>query len=279
MKTKFTILGMLLFSLTISAHDIIVTIDSERIESKVEEVSSEQIKYRKISNITGPLFVMPTSEIMIIIYENGEIQIFNKPSEKKEVKDKSITRENETINNITEEEEKPSAFTGYLELAGVVGKEVTKAITGYNTTLNPTIGGPEFHGVFGGKLGELAFLGGGIGVNIAFGNATDQYGQKMSIKAVNIPIYINSRVYIPIRSDVVRPTTELSIGLCVPALVEMRYKSEYIRQRGELAAFFRIGMGIEIKRFVLGAGYELWGNKVDCDHYAYFKLGVRLGRL
>jgi hypothetical protein len=76
MKAKFTFLGLLICSV-LCAQDVIVTNDSQRIDSKIEEVSSEYVKYRKTSNLTGPLFVTSTSEIQLIVYENGEVQMFN----------------------------------------------------------------------------------------------------------------------------------------------------------------------------------------------------------
>ena len=51
------------------------------------------------------------------------------------------------------------------------------------------------------------------------------------------------------------------------------------RTTGDYAALFRIGIGGEFNRFVFGIGYELWGNNSDCDHFAFVKLGVRVGRL
>ena len=65
-----------LMAITMSSQDVIVTHDSKRIDAKVEEVSKEYIKYRKVSNPTGPLFVMNTTDIKLIVYENGEMQSF-----------------------------------------------------------------------------------------------------------------------------------------------------------------------------------------------------------
>lgn len=75
MKTKFTIL-FAMFCATIMAQDVIITKESLRIDAKIEEVSAEQIKYRKANNPNGPLFIMPTNEIQAVMYENGDVQIF-----------------------------------------------------------------------------------------------------------------------------------------------------------------------------------------------------------
>ena len=85
-----------------------------------------------------------------------------------------------------------------------------------------------------------------------------------------------------------RPNVDVYIGLCTPPRVETdltyldetgNYKKVTQSQRGDVLAFFRVGFGGEFKRFVFGTGYELWGNKGACDHYAYFKVGVRFGDL
>ena len=76
MKTKLTILFLLLSGI-IMAQDVIITKKSERIDAKIEEVSNEQIKYRKTNNLNGPLFIIPTSEIQTVLYENGDVQIFD----------------------------------------------------------------------------------------------------------------------------------------------------------------------------------------------------------
>ena len=76
MKVKLTFL-FILYSTMVLAQDIVVTKDSQRLDVKIEEVSNEQIKYRKMNNLEGPLFIMPTNEIQTIIYANGDVQIFN----------------------------------------------------------------------------------------------------------------------------------------------------------------------------------------------------------
>lgn len=287
MRKTFSVILTTFLSIASFANDIIVTTKSERIEAKVEEVSAEQIKYRKMSNPNGPLFVTPTSEIQLILYDNGEVQFFNKTdnpaSNEPEVpEDGSIVKQDST-----KKDKKPSNFSGYFELGGIVGKEVSKAITGYNVTLNPVIGGPAIQATFGCKLGNLAFLGAGLGVHTAFGNARDTRGQKTSIRAITIPLYMNTRVFIPLQNSSFRPVAEVSIGLSIPAHVSMNltyideygnYKTVNQSQRGDLSAFLRVGFGGELNRFVFGIGYELWGNRVDCDHYAYLKLGVRFGK-
>lgn len=58
------------------AQDIIVTRDAKRIEAKILEVSSSEIKYKEYNYQDGPLFILNTSEINTIIYQNGSVKIY-----------------------------------------------------------------------------------------------------------------------------------------------------------------------------------------------------------
>ena len=84
MTNKFMYLVTMLLIFQVSfAQDIIVTKDSKRIDAKIEEIGTTEIKYRKANNPNGPLFVMLVSEVESIIYENGEVQSFSQSSKVK----------------------------------------------------------------------------------------------------------------------------------------------------------------------------------------------------
>ena len=76
MKTKFIILGILICSL-VSAQDIIVTKNNEKIEAQIEIVSETDVHYKKVSNLSGPTFIMRTDNISSIIFANGEVLSFD----------------------------------------------------------------------------------------------------------------------------------------------------------------------------------------------------------
>lgn len=75
---KKSILLLIFTSTTICtfAQDIIVTRDAKRIEAKILEVSSSEIKYKEYNYQDGPLFILNTSEINTIIYQNGSVKIY-----------------------------------------------------------------------------------------------------------------------------------------------------------------------------------------------------------
>ena len=77
-KTLFTTILALLFT-TIYAQDIIVKKDGSTIMSKVLEVQTDIIKYKKWSNQSGPTYSIKITDIFSINYQNGEKDVFNSP--------------------------------------------------------------------------------------------------------------------------------------------------------------------------------------------------------
>jgi len=59
------------------SQDIITKKTSESIQSKILEVTTTEIKYKKFDNPNGPIFTLPKSEVSMILYENGTKDFFN----------------------------------------------------------------------------------------------------------------------------------------------------------------------------------------------------------
>ena len=75
---KHILTFLFLFCTTISnAQDIIYKKDKTKIEAKVLEIGTTDVKYKSSSNPDGPVYVVPKSEIAIIIYPNGTTDIFS----------------------------------------------------------------------------------------------------------------------------------------------------------------------------------------------------------
>ena len=72
------ILFMVLFAstLTVSAQDVIVKKDGSTILSKVIEIGTAEIKYKKWNNQNGPNYTISKSEVQAINYENGDKETF-----------------------------------------------------------------------------------------------------------------------------------------------------------------------------------------------------------
>lgn len=79
MKLKLLIM-FIMTSTAICAQDVIVKKDGSTILSKVLEIESTNIKYKKFSNLNGPVYNINKSEVFSINYENGEKDVFNTES-------------------------------------------------------------------------------------------------------------------------------------------------------------------------------------------------------
>ena len=75
MKRNILFLIILLVSILMQAQDIVITKDAKKLNVKILEVSKSEIKYKEIDNLEGPTFILETSEIVSIIYSNGNVVV------------------------------------------------------------------------------------------------------------------------------------------------------------------------------------------------------------
>ncbi len=66
----------LLFSFNLIAQDIIIKRNGDEIKSKILEITSETIKYKKFEFQDGPIRNINISDVFMVIYENGEREKF-----------------------------------------------------------------------------------------------------------------------------------------------------------------------------------------------------------
>lgn len=64
------------------SQDIIILKNGEEIEAKVTEILTNDIKYKRASNPTGPTYTIPVSKVFMIRYESGDKDIFDKSESK-----------------------------------------------------------------------------------------------------------------------------------------------------------------------------------------------------
>ena len=76
MKKTLTLTVALLATFNLFAQDIIITSDAKRIEAKILEVSSSEIKYKEFNNLEGPTFILTNDELNTVIYQNGTVKTF-----------------------------------------------------------------------------------------------------------------------------------------------------------------------------------------------------------
>lgn len=79
-KMLLSIYAILALGLNVLADDIIVLRNGDFINGKVTEVSTNQIKYKKASNPSGPTYTLEIHEVLSIKYENGDVDKFESSS-------------------------------------------------------------------------------------------------------------------------------------------------------------------------------------------------------
>ena len=100
MKKSILLLVSIICCLGMYAGDIIVLTNSTRIDAKILEVSDTEIKYKKISNLEGPTFVLKTNQISSIVYENGEVTAFAvsaEPSKEEKAEQNSSAKQEKEV--------------------------------------------------------------------------------------------------------------------------------------------------------------------------------------
>ncbi len=78
MKAKrfFLSLATSLSAIVANAQDVIIFRNGEEAEVKVEEITPNEVKYKKTSNPDGPSYIFNKDEIFMIKYKNGEKDVF-----------------------------------------------------------------------------------------------------------------------------------------------------------------------------------------------------------
>jgi len=61
---------------SVNAQDLIILRDGSVIESKVTEISSSEIRYKRFDHLDGPTIIIPVSNVLSIRYENGTVEQF-----------------------------------------------------------------------------------------------------------------------------------------------------------------------------------------------------------
>ncbi len=87
-KIVFSI--MTLLPLLVAAEDIIVLTNGDIVRAKVMEISQTEVKYKKASNLDGPVYTVSKADVLSINYENGESDKFG-PTTSKEQTNAGVT--------------------------------------------------------------------------------------------------------------------------------------------------------------------------------------------
>lgn len=106
-RSLFATLFLLCIAGMATAQDVIVMKDQSTVMTKVLEITSTEIKYKKWNNQDGPTYSVLRSEVASINYENGEVERFL---------DNPISQQNNY------QEDFRQTIKGYMDIEGVTLK-------------------------------------------------------------------------------------------------------------------------------------------------------------
>ncbi|GAB3697771.1 hypothetical protein GCM10027592_22230 [Spirosoma flavus] len=72
-------IGLLFLSVHVWAQDVIVKNDKTELNVKVEEITTNTVKYRQFTRLDGPIYNLNKSEVFMIIYKDGTRETFSSP--------------------------------------------------------------------------------------------------------------------------------------------------------------------------------------------------------
>ena len=79
MKSVFIFTAVFLFLgiCSVDAQDLIILKDGKVIESKVTEISTTEIRYKRFDHLDGPTIVISADKVLSIRYQNGKVEAIN----------------------------------------------------------------------------------------------------------------------------------------------------------------------------------------------------------
>lgn len=91
MKKNIFFVCSLLFTVYCYSQDVIYKTDNTKLEGKVLEVGTSEIRYKLASNPDGPTYVIVKSDLVLITYQNGSHQLFSSENKSSQPKFDSLT--------------------------------------------------------------------------------------------------------------------------------------------------------------------------------------------
>lgn len=153
----------------INAQDKIHKTDNTVIEAKVVEITDVEIKYKNFNNQSGPTYTISIPEVLMIVYENGEKEIYNEPKVKQTttVTTTPVATETKPINSTNNDNKKSEtqSFDKGLYLNIGPGFGINAASQSFDNNITYSNTSADFEEVHG-SLGKGMNLGIGFGFMI-----------------------------------------------------------------------------------------------------------------
>ena len=147
---KLLISFFILFSVqNLSSQDIIILKNTEEISSRIIEITDTHVKYKKYSNLDGPIYNIIKTDVFMIKYENGEKEVFtsnNKPAQNQEQKSNSEQDYSQVKTTIAKSQQslRRRNFEIGIRPELSVGSLIVRDLSEKSTGFGPSFGGGVF---------------------------------------------------------------------------------------------------------------------------------------
>lgn len=262
MKRILFLAAFMLLSMAASAQDIIVKKNGEEIRAKVEEIGERSIRYRKFTNLTGPVYSISRNEVFVIRYESGAKDIItplDQPAAAGKTQDTGIAAPSQTAVSHAVAEAKKKERTKLWEwgvradaglsfwsmkddIDGMIGSLSSSYRDAFSTSQSPRIGaGLLFFGErYFRKTGE-GHIGFGLGY-MQMGGTTRLKAESLSVTFKNKFDAVFANVYYgltPIKNGF---SMRIGFRVSVPTSMKIRFEAspevaEQWRQDEDLQAY------------------------------------------
>lgn len=236
----------------IYAQDVIVLKTAEEINAKVLTVGSDEITYKKWDYTDGPTYSIQKSEVFMIKYANGTKDVFS---------NENTSQSQNNSHPIATSDAKPKQLWKYID------RVMFNGYTEVGCVFRSRLFFPSINFSFGARIFDYGYVGLGPGLEYMFADDWYYYYGQFSV-----PILFSFRFFYPAK-ETVSPFLELSVG---PDVFIWKGGYNYVVARVNFTG------GVELKRFVIGLGYNYMGiNTEDREgiHLGVFKIGVKMGPL
>jgi hypothetical protein len=239
----------------IKAQDKIHKTDNTVIEAKVIEITDVEIKYKIFSNQSGPTYTIGIPEVSMIVYENGEKEVYNEPKVKPTtaVTNNPVTTETKptsSTNNDTKKSE-PQSFDKGLYLNIGPGFGINAASQSFDNNVTNNNSSADYEDVHG-SLGKGMNLGIGLGLMIHKNIAIElglNYLKGTNIKTTNTD---NSSSPFVVKTN----TRKASMLRIVPAVV-------FTVGEGNLKPYARVGFIVGVAGKMISDYTETGSGEID----------------
>ena len=218
-------------SLSVYGQDILVRKGGDVENVKVVEVTPTEVKYKKTSNLNGPVFVENRSRLICVRYENGETQKFNDRPNGDSISLKEIVGYGRFIVSYS-----PTRFHNEYDSEWLHGLSIG-CLGGFNISTNRRL---PFYLEWGGVM------------NLGLGELFSDYDVQLSVE---IPFNLTYRYNLPNTKICISPYLGIHFKTNIIAL-DNKSNSYFERGANRFQCGMQLGVNLDIDKFYVGVGWN-----------------------